>query len=399
MGGIGDVFSGFGPHVLQDLNQSLFSTAGKNDPFSAGADQSVIEYYDATFASAVDYISSTGIADTYDSYASAPSKSRIKTQTRKARGHHDSSGVISDDYFTSSGGDFFTSSGVDYLTSSPGTPLNTYAWNETVNTSSDVFSAGSTDFSERQELPGQPNGTITTLDANFPSGVKNTDFANRPQLWGATNGTIGPQRFNLPSASGRKRRRIALAKVPGLQLWGATNDTLVPASASLSTGKKSNGASAPRWDDSRLPLRVYVSGTVESARSGLIRSEIKNAFADWYQASDGKIKYVITNRFSEADIYFVCQQTADGEWADNVTEFHNGMLDRVKVCFIQSALYDLDPKRVKALCLHEIGHALGILKESSNQKDAMSLSATDDFHPIVRLTGGDRRLISTLYGK
>ncbi len=73
------------------------------------------------------------------------------------------------------------------------------------------------------------------------------------------------------------------------------------------------------------------------------------------------------------------------------------MYDRVKVCFLLETLEKLEPNRVRALCLHEIGHALGIRKHSNNSKDAMSPTATDDIHPVVTLTNGDKNLISSLY--
>lgn len=73
------------------------------------------------------------------------------------------------------------------------------------------------------------------------------------------------------------------------------------------------------------------------------------------------------------------------------------MYDRVKVRLLDETLYKLDAKRVRAVCLHEVGHVFGIRNHSGDKRDAMSLSATDDFRPIQALTGNDKRLIAKLY--
>ncbi len=275
----GDIFAGYGPNLVDDLDLSLFSIAGKNDPFASG------------------------VPSKEDTYAYRP-----------------------------------PFSGEDYY----------WGGNTGSQGASDVFSSGDT----------------------FSRGIR---------LRGRTNGTIGPQR-------GSRKQFVAFGSKGAPPLSGRTWGGVEP--------KPRN--SAPHWETGRLPLKVYISGTVEYARNGLVRNEIKSAFRAWNDASGGKLNYVITSRYVEADIYFVCQQTADGDWAENITDFHNDMFDRVKVCFLQNTLLKLEPKRVKALCLHEIGHALGIMRHSSNTQDVMSLSVTDDVHPITVLTKGDKKLISAL---
>ncbi len=285
----GDEFAGYGPNLINDLDISLFSEAGKNDPFASGVPRKEWTYV-------------TG----------APS------------------------YYPQAN------------------------WFET----------------------GSQTGT---------QGVFSSGGPQSPDLQGWTNGTIRGNR--------RTRRRMVAFGLNGVpQLQGATNGTIGPGfSFNQWASQTPRKNSAPHWETARLPLKVYISGTVEYARNGLVRNEIKSALRAWREASGGKLNYVITSRFTEADIYFVCQQTADGQWAENITEFHQKMYDRVKVCFLEDTLLKLEPKRVRALCLHEIGHALGIMKHSTNNQDAMSLAATDDFHPIVVLTSGDRRIISMLY--
>lgn len=153
----------------------------------------------------------------------------------------------------------------------------------------------------------------------------------------------------------------------------------------------------PRWPNSNLPLRVYISSAVAAARGGLVSHEIKSALREWREASNGRVLYVLTDQYVEADIVFVCEMTSDHQWAENVTDYHNSNYDRVRVRLLDDTLLKLDPKRVRGLCLHEVGHAFGIRNHSNDKHDAMSLAATDDFHPVLALSSNDRKLIAKLY--
>lgn len=153
----------------------------------------------------------------------------------------------------------------------------------------------------------------------------------------------------------------------------------------------------PRWSLTHLPLRVYISGVVSEARDGLIAREIISSLRDWRDASKGKVRFILTDRYVDADVLFVCESTVEHQWAENITSYHKSMYDRVKVRLLDETLYKLDAKRVRAVCLHEVGHVFGIRNHSGDKRDAMSLSATDDFRPIQALTGNDKRLIAKLY--
>ncbi|MFN8554535.1 MAG: matrixin family metalloprotease [Candidatus Obscuribacterales bacterium] len=106
---------------------------------------------------------------------------------------------------------------------------------------------------------------------------------------------------------------------------------------------------------------------------------------------------MITDRYVDADVLFVCENTVEHQWAGVIVSYHNGMFDRVKVRLLEETLYKLDPKRLRAICLHEVGHAFGIRNHSVDKRDAMSVSATDDLHPILALTSNDRKAIGRLY--
>jgi hypothetical protein len=122
----------------------------------------------------------------------------------------------------------------------------------------------------------------------------------------------------------------------------------------------------PRWAVGS-PLRVYISGVVSEARDGLVATEIVSALREWRNASNGKIRFVLTERYVDADILFVCENTVEHQWAENITSYHNSMFDRVRVRLLEETLYKLAPRRVRAVCLHEVGHAFGIRAITATQ--------------------------------
>lgn len=174
--------------------------------------------------------------------------------------------------------------------------------------------------------------------------------------------------------------------------WGGSDTSRSGQSAAIA-----RALTEPRWSLSQLPLRVYISGVVSEARNGLVGSEIIAALRDWRNASNGTVRFMITDRYVDADVLFVCENTVEHQWAENIVSYHNGMFDRVKVRLLEETLYKLDPKRLRAICLHEVGHVFGIRNHSVDKRDAMSVSATDDLHPILALTSNDRKAIGRLY--
>ncbi len=226
----------------------------------------------------------------------------------------------------------------------------------------------------------------------FSSGVGFTAEGSDAFSSGAPAWTHGPTSF-----SGRFRTRR------GSRRWSRPGTVLPvgpipePVVAARGMAGQARNLPEPRWTNSNLPLRVYISSTVAAARDGLISHEIKSALREWREASNGRLYYVLTDQYTEADIVFVCEMTSDHQWAENVTDYHNANYDRVRVRLMTDTLFKLEPKRLRGLCLHEVGHAFGIRNHSSDKRDAMSLGATDDFHPVLLLSNNDRRLIAKLY--
>jgi len=282
----------------------------------------------------------------------------------------------------------------------------------------DIFSIGTDEFTHPLALDSSYNTDST--DPFFYSPVPQTPYLigyqtwpQAPMLQGATSGSMWSGAPSLQGATNGTMwsgAQAARRQIPWLQ--GATNGTIGPqgVDAFYVTGVNTagrvhhtstwkNNPNQPRWEINRLPLRVYISGTVEAARGGLVRDTIKSALAQWARASNGVIRYQITNRFTESDICFVEQLTDNHEWAQTCVDYHKGPIDRVKVIMLSSTLGKLEEPRLKGLCLHEIGHAFGILKHSSNGRDAMSEMATDDNHPVVILSQTDKQRMAALYAR
>jgi len=223
-----------------------------------------------------------------------------------------------------------------------------------------------------------------------------------PFLQGSTRGWIGPRWDNGiimesgvydPSFDRRKNRQGKKT----LHSTAPIQRTVPGRIPQKMTTVWKNNPSQPRWEPYRLPLRVYISGTVEAARGGLVRETIKSALHQWAQASNGVLHYQITARYSEADVHFVEGLTDDHELAQACVDYHKGPIDHAKVIFLESSLKSLPESRFKGLCLHEIGHVFGILKHSNNSRDAMSEVATDDFHPVTILSEKDKQVMAALY--
>lgn len=226
----------------------------------------------------------------------------------------------------------------------------------------------------------------------------------RPILQGATNGTIGPQDTIVTGEYSNEdlvgyggdlfSPPVSYEDLNPEQFSEKGNDAF---SSGVPSRKKLDAGCT--WDSVRMPLRVYFSGGIEYARGGELRQTLKSALNAWCNAALGPVRYVITHDYKVADIVICEEFTTDHEWAESASEFHKGHLDHVKIRFIDSALnpLKLPNAKLKAICLHEIGHALGVTGHSSNPKDVMSTASCDDAHPITALTAADQSMLWRIY--
>lgn len=153
-----------------------------------------------------------------------------------------------------------------------------------------------------------------------------------------------------------------------------------------------------RWSHDGRVLSVYVSGTIERARNGKVKQLIDQSLAAWCEAIRGSLKYRFTNDFKQADIYFLQRGTANREWADNERFYSKTCgLYMVKVSMLERTVNQLPERQLKALLLHQSGHALGLIDHLSGERDAMSANVCSKETKVVGLTEQDKRQLKSLY--
>jgi hypothetical protein len=151
-----------------------------------------------------------------------------------------------------------------------------------------------------------------------------------------------------------------------------------------------------RWQTSRMPLRVYVTEKIKLTRAGMITREIERSLHDW-SAVLPEFKYQYTEDFKNADIYFLERNTANDEWADNERFYSKNGLDEVRISLHWQTCEEVPQLQLRAILLHEMGHALGIIDHLNGFDDVMSERACDEKHPTSKLSEDDAEDIRLLY--
>lgn len=160
-----------------------------------------------------------------------------------------------------------------------------------------------------------------------------------------------------------------------------------------------------RWQFDRLPLKVYVApGTGVAGYKPEFASEMEQAFRSWEEVSDGRIRFRAVSSSTEADITLT--------WSDNVKDLDSpdeGGEARVKFGTKGIAHSDIfvlthnnitgrenTSNQIYGVCLHEIGHSLGLLNHSPDAHDVMFFSDRNaDLRPQLSIR--DRNTINLLY--
>ena len=168
-----------------------------------------------------------------------------------------------------------------------------------------------------------------------------------------------------------------------------------------------------RWATNRVPLRVYVENPIGlSGYRPQFRQFMIDAFATWVKASEGRLSYSVVDYPQQANI--VCR------WVSQpVKGLMHGKEQGVtrskflfpkkapRNCMVQSAdifiltVYrsnqePLSDVAIRAVCLHELGHALGISGHSPNHGDMM-YPAFSPYDIPLSLTDRDVATIKRLY--
>lgn len=186
----------------------------------------------------------------------------------------------------------------------------------------------------------------------------------------------------------------------GFAQQGSVDDYLVSAAS---------GGKYFRW--TRMPIRVCIaSGAGVFGYRDSFRQTLMDAFSMWAQGSENRLSFTLVNDPSNADVY--CDWTADtnqivapGRAVEGgITKLNGQPMANGSDVGITNARMTLLTNRsgnplsdddMKKVCLHEVGHALGINGHSNNNSDVMFFSEAPTVWPA--LTKRDKTTICRLY--
>ena len=160
-----------------------------------------------------------------------------------------------------------------------------------------------------------------------------------------------------------------------------------------------------RWPSKAMPIRVYVySGAALNGWNPAYEKILRDSFQEWASASHGHVSFSFVPSPRDADV--TCNWVEDtallGSSAEGgeaqVQSHREGILGCKIVLSLNDAgsAFPLTPNLVRVLCLHEIGHALGLVGHSGRVGDVMYCSM-----PLVdreqHLSARDKATLNVLY--
>jgi tetratricopeptide (TPR) repeat protein len=160
-----------------------------------------------------------------------------------------------------------------------------------------------------------------------------------------------------------------------------------------------------RWPATQMPLRVWIDdGSKATGYRPVFTAILKQAFADWSDASNGKIKVTFVPDVLKANI--ICRWSDQPEKFKNSAEAGESRLysDRYGIAKGElsiltvptSSTLPITDNRLRAIVLHEVGHLVGMTGHTSDPRDIMfySAAAGDSWRD---LSARDKATIARLY--
>ncbi|MDQ5963982.1 MAG: Matrixin family metalloprotease [Cyanobacteriota bacterium erpe_2018_sw_39hr_WHONDRS-SW48-000098_B_bin.30] len=198
-------------------------------------------------------------------------------------------------------------------------------------------------------------------------------------------------------------------KIKLIELELADNSWSMPLDV-MQTGGKQNQLN--KWLSGKLPLKVYIptddaNSKLPGYKSGDAQL-LRNAFDTWQKQSNGKIQFTFVQTVSKADITctWVSEQAqlqskdAAGVCERSVNNSGHILRANLKLLTLTPGNYrrtfndDARKRCIATLCLHEIGHSIG-LNHSSNKQDIMWTHIPAA--PVGVLTTADTEALKSLY--
>lgn len=152
-----------------------------------------------------------------------------------------------------------------------------------------------------------------------------------------------------------------------------------------------------------MPLKVYIPPDSETSHISCYRSEfgtaLRDAFKEWAEASGNAVKYQMVTSQKDADIDVLwtsdptkVSRPSEGGEARVAYDVVHG-INHAQIILLtktpDGTEFNIPLNIIKAACLHEIGHSLGLLGHSPNANDVMfcSVPAADQPHPVTARDG------------
>jgi len=167
---------------------------------------------------------------------------------------------------------------------------------------------------------------------------------------------------------------------------------------------EANGINTRRWDDKDIPIKIFIAnGAGVRGYQKAFGRVLQESLAAWEEASEGKIKFEQVTAPNQALITF--------KWSNNPRElaspvesgeanpsYCGNALHSVRVIVLTANFNGegLSEQAVKFLCIHELGHALGIEGHSLSPKDIMFSMLPYNFENL-KLSARDGKTLRKLY--
>ncbi|MBX9687165.1 MAG: tetratricopeptide repeat protein [Candidatus Obscuribacterales bacterium] len=160
----------------------------------------------------------------------------------------------------------------------------------------------------------------------------------------------------------------------------------------------------------RMPVRVLImNGSGIAGYRDAYFQMLMDAFSIWAKGSDNRLAFSLANDPSQADI--ICEWTADQNRIMESGRSLEGGLTKLSAqaqpggdaAIVKAQMtilthrsgQPLSDDEMKKVCLHEVGHALGINGHSSDNHDIMFFSESPSIWPA--LTKRDKATINRIY--
>ncbi len=261
--------------------------------------------------------------------------------------------------------------------------------------------------------------TCLRIDPNVKEAVMN--IASNYQSLGDVNSAVGWYERYLNENPGSPKTHEIRSRIDGLRRQAdsqkkAVASTGLPQDVAEGLDNYLAGAASDgkffRWSRPRMPVRVFIAdGTGVGGWRPPFNQILADSFVKWAKASENRLTFNFVDNPNQADV--ICQ------WTDNPaqvvqagrtveggltklsgTPMPNGVdvdISRVTMVILASSRTDapMSDDEMKKVCLHEVGHAIGINGHSNDNRDVMFFSESPTIWPA--LTKRDSTTVRLLY--